>query len=292
MTTATTFADEKEATEEVAWNILLLGYQTLALLALIPAFLILCVTEWWNPDFFDFPYWHYTSPEMIGAFWPLFVYGGIMATLSSIGLVSTSADHSIFTLDVITSTLAGLWEEFAFRWLYICTAMLMLWWFNWAWSFILCIFLGGIVAAGGIFVFMLSSEVKGIVRLLLAIVGLALVCAGIYIAWQVYWGTNPVYWVYEVLFVPTVNFVTAGYFRQLFYDDHPRLFVFGMIAANAAFRDGHKYQGLYGFWNSWIIGFVMMHATLSYGLWTAVAIHVIYDLEFAFIRFAARTLRS
>ncbi len=103
-----------------------------------------------------------------------------------------------------------------------------------------------------------------------------------------FWITNSLYSLNDLVVVPVINFATIGYFEHILYGEYPKLFIFGMIATNAAFRDGHKYQGPIGMINSWIIGFVMMHATLIYGLWTAVAIHVLYDLEFDFVRYLVR----
>ena len=68
--------------------------------------------------------------------------------------------------------------------------------------------------------------------------------------------------------------------------------VFGMISANIAFRDGHKYQGPFGLINSWYLGLVFLYATVNYGLWTAVCVHALYNTEIALIRYVMRKLRS
>jgi hypothetical protein len=62
----------------------------------------------------------------------------------------------------------------------------------------------------------------------------------------------------------------------------------GMISANFWFRDGHKYQGLLGWTNSWWLGCVFIFATLTYGLPAAIAVHVILDITVDFTVYGCR----
>jgi hypothetical protein len=66
------------------------------------------------------------------------------------------------------------------------------------------------------------------------------------------------------------------------------LLVMGMISANFWFRDGHKYQGLLGWTNSWWLGCVFIFATLTYGLPAAIAVHVILDITVDFTVYGCR----
>ena len=51
----------------------------------------------------------------------------------------------------------------------------------------------------------------------------------------------------------------------------------GMLAANAFFRDGHKYQGNFGMVNSWFIGMYMFHILFTYGLPECMFAHFAYN---------------
>ena len=51
-----------------------------------------------------------------------------------------------------------------------------------------------------------------------------------------------------------------------------------ILAANAMFRDGHKYQGWFGILNSWFIGMFFFWLLFHFGLWAAISVHFTYDL--------------
>lgn len=66
-----------------------------------------------------------------------------------------------------------------------------------------------------------------------------------------------------------------------------------VLAANAKFRDGHKYQGLIGIINSWYIGLFLFDIMFKYGIISAIAIHFLYDVMiFTIIYFNAVSQRS
>lgn len=96
----------------------------------------------------------------------------------------------------------------------------------------------------------------------------------------------PVSWFHETIVIPVTNLLTFGHFEDVFTDvTHKRLLIYGMLAANGWFRDAHKYGGILGWVNSWIIGFVMMYACLHYGLLLTITVHALYDLEFVLLSF-------
>lgn len=65
----------------------------------------------------------------------------------------------------------------------------------------------------------------------------------------------------------------------------PWYFGAAILAANARFRDGHKYQGVVGILNSWFIGMFMFWLTFSYGLLIAMLAHAVYDAIIASIHY-------
>ena len=83
--------------------------------------------------------------------------------------------------------------------------------------------------------------------------------------------------VYLWIVGPIANFFTFGYMEHWLF--HPAHWAIGasLIAANAKFRDGHKYQGLIGVINSWFIGMFLFWCMFKFGLLAAIAIHFFYD---------------
>lgn len=79
-------------------------------------------------------------------------------------------------------------------------------------------------------------------------------------------------------FLPLANVMTFGNLEQQLF--HPQGWVFGasLVFANGLFRDGHSYQGLIGYINSWFIGMVMFWLVFNYGMGTAIMAHFVYDL--------------
>jgi len=61
-----------------------------------------------------------------------------------------------------------------------------------------------------------------------------------------------------------------------------------MVISNLTYRDGHKYQGLVGWINSWYVGLVLLSAMVHYGFFTALLIHLLYELEFIAVGYVFR----
>jgi hypothetical protein len=64
-----------------------------------------------------------------------------------------------------------------------------------------------------------------------------------------------------------------------------RLFLIGILIANLLYRDGYKYAGVLGWMNSWYVGLRLVATMTQYGLFTSIAVHLIYELEFFAIGF-------
>ncbi len=76
---------------------------------------------------------------------------------------------------------------------------------------------------------------------------------------------------------PIANFVTFGKMEWLLYDQGWAVGA-AALAANAKFRDEHKYLGAFGWLNSWAIGMFMFYIMFTYGLMAAILSHFVYDL--------------
>src|SRR3989344_3126378 len=233
---------------ELAFNAMMLFSQLIQIGLLCTVGLIVFVTEWINPAFFDYPYLQWTSIGKILHFWPLMLYALVGGIITMWGRISSSKhDELILTLSTGSDILAGIWEELGFRCLFVCIAMICIALLNWLLSTAFALVVGE---------------------------------------------TNLVYWCFDRLIVPVVNFMTFHEFETIFYGDYPRLFVFGMIVTNVSFCLAHQGRSLFPLLNSWIIGCIMIYATLIYGLWTAICLHALYDLELTIVRYVVRKYSS
>ncbi len=84
---------------------------------------------------------------------------------------------------------------------------------------------------------------------------------------------------------PVADFTTAGYLTSWLF--HPIGWYIGaaIISANSLFRDGHKYQGLFGFTNSWFGGMALFYIMFKHGIMASITIHFLYDFVIYIIRY-------
>ncbi len=84
-------------------------------------------------------------------------------------------------------------------------------------------------------------------------------------------------WFYLNVEAPFMNFIFIKKLRWLLYDQAHWSIGSGAVIANAKFRDGHAYLGLFGYYNSWCIGFFLFWIMINYGLLSAILSHAFYD---------------
>lgn len=84
---------------------------------------------------------------------------------------------------------------------------------------------------------------------------------------------------------PVANFFTLGLLSNLLVDPAVWAVGAGLLAANAKFRDGHKYLGFIGLVNSWFIGMFFFYLMFKYGLLAAIVVHFLYDLFIFIVRY-------
>lgn len=249
------------------------GYQLLALVTVAISAVLVWLIEQFAPDFFSYPYFSWSVEwHDLARFWPAYLWG-IAVTVLITEARSSSYDARLFGLGIVTSLLAGLWEELGYRFLFICFAMIMVFALNWLLSDGLIIFLA-ILAIGGILAVIFGLE--SLLSKIATVVVLAVVVWFLWLAMAA--NFDPVFWFYRNIFLTIANWMTLKQFEPIFFGAYPELFVFGAFLANIWFRDGHKYQGLFGFINSWYFGLVFLYASLTYGLLTAVAVHALYNM--------------
>ncbi|HEU5114572.1 MAG TPA: hypothetical protein VFT82_02280 [Candidatus Paceibacterota bacterium] len=254
----------------------ILASQLACIGVLLVAGIGLAIIEYFFPSFFSYSYLKWGGWESVGRYWPFFLYGGIMSFISCFGRASLQASEKrqIFGLGIVTSILAGVWEEIAYRWIFICYAMIIIMVTNLIFGSVLGWIATAVLGGAAIYCFM----ERKIVAMIFCVLGA--VCA-VWLALHV----NPVYLFYDYVLVPVINLTTLHEMKPILYGNYGKLFIFGAIAANAWFRNGHKYQGPFGLVNSWYAGMALLYATLTYGLWTAVVVHALYDIEFHAVRF-------
>ena len=247
-------------------------YQAAMLVILALMFLVTLLVNWVTGGFFDYPYLNGGLPsfETLWSFWPLGLWCAFLVVVANNHVRSSYLDERLWVTGMFTGNLAGIWEEIGYRYLFIMPAMVAVAFSNWllsgwfAWVFL------ALWAIGTLAIFAddkhkVRSGIKSLLMLILMI----------YI-WD---KPDPWYWAYQHVIMPAINFISLGSFIDIFENTerHAPLMVMGAILANNWFRDGHKYQGLVGWLDSWIVGFVLMYACFTHGLLTAIVLHCLWN---------------
>ncbi len=84
--------------------------------------------------------------------------------------------------------------------------------------------------------------------------------------------------IHNYIFGPICNWITFGYLDNYLINKELWFVGASMIATNTVFRDGHSYQGLVGWINSWFLGIFLFWVTFNYGLLAAIFIHCVYNI--------------
>jgi len=85
-------------------------------------------------------------------------------------------------------------------------------------------------------------------------------------------------WFHLSVWGPIADFTTLGALNAQIFHAAGWYVGAAMLYANALFRDGHKYQGLFGTVNSWFTGMFFFWLMFRYGLPAAILVHFLYDL--------------
>ena len=84
-------------------------------------------------------------------------------------------------------------------------------------------------------------------------------------------------WIHNTIEAPVSNWVTFGYLKNQIFHTHWYTGA-AIISTNVLFRDGHKYQGLFGTINSWFGGMFLFYIMFKFGLIPAIIIHASYNM--------------
>lgn len=261
------------------------------LVSAIGASLIIWIVNTWWPGTLPFetfgqPFWDRDTSvtEAIGAVWFIFVWGiginfviqlgqnlngdsGITRFLRRDREPSSGA---ILAGGTIISFLAGTLEELCFRWLLFLGGIVSVLIANWLWGGILGCILFGLIALALCAALFKANEFLGALGLVVSIVGgIILIANGGFM--------DPVAWLYDVLAKPLADLTTFGYLHEQIYHPHSWAVGAGLLSANAFFRDGHKYQGLFGVINAWFGGMIFFWVLFHYGLVACMVVHFLYD---------------
>lgn len=89
---------------------------------------------------------------------------------------------------------------------------------------------------------------------------------------------NIIRWIYVNVLCAFADWTTLQRMHGILF--HPGGWAVGaaVISANSFFRDGHKYQGLFGIINSWFAGMFFFWLMFTHGLWAAITVHFAYDV--------------
>lgn len=181
-----------------------------------------------------FGFWtaHGEPKDWLMCAWPLFAWGcGVNIVVKLVTRNDPRVNRNaegILIGGFINSTVAGLFEEILFRWLFFLSNIVWVKLGNWA-----------------------------------------------FFGWA---GFGIGRWLHLTVFGPIANFTTFHTLEGYLTDPDKWAIGAALLASNAFFRDGHRYQGLLGIVNSWCVGMFLFWVMFNYGLPAAILIHFTYDM--------------
>ncbi|MEK7638811.1 MAG: hypothetical protein AAB388_01485 [Patescibacteria group bacterium] len=92
-------------------------------------------------------------------------------------------------------------------------------------------------------------------------------------------------WLYTSVVGPIANLSTLGLLEHILFNGYGWAVGSAVIVSNGMFRNGHRYQGLLGFVNSWFIGMLLFLIMFQHGLLVAILIHFLYDMFIFLVRY-------
>lgn len=279
---------EEHLDREILFSKYLFKGQITAMFGLLAMYVLYVLFGGYFPDFNLSKLWIRTDDiyTSVMRYWYVFAWGFFLSivTLYSVKVGSFVKAKTILSLNLVTSFFAGAWEEMAYRGLLIFTSMIGLYFVNFAFKWVVLVILC-ILAVIAIIVCLRNKY------WLLFLISALLSYVAIHWWWGVVETKDPLYWFYQHLIFPIMSLVSVGLLDGILYNkDFSLLFIMAAVSVNTEFRDGHKYQGTFGFFNSWILGFVFIHAMMYHGIVVAIIIHAIYDIIIGLVKFSKRLL--
>ncbi|ROO85707.1 hypothetical protein EDD29_3255 [Actinocorallia herbida] len=90
-------------------------------------------------------------------------------------------------------------------------------------------------------------------------------------------GAHPVRWLFEDVLIPVADWATWHQAHDIL-TGYSWTVGAALLSSNARFRNGHAYQGWFGWIWSWYFGVALFVITFDHGLPVAIAVHVAYNL--------------
>ncbi|MBI4435297.1 CPBP family intramembrane metalloprotease [Candidatus Uhrbacteria bacterium] len=84
-------------------------------------------------------------------------------------------------------------------------------------------------------------------------------------------------WFHNHVWGPVANWTTFQQLQPYIFSEYGWAAGAAMLTSNSFFRDGHKYQGLFGIINAWFLGMFFFWIMFTHGLWAAIVVHTLYD---------------
>ncbi len=85
-------------------------------------------------------------------------------------------------------------------------------------------------------------------------------------------------WIFLNIMGPVADFFTLRMLHDVLFGPYGWIVGAALIGANSEFRDGHIYQGILGWTNSWFCGMFFFWIMFHYGLPAAMFIHFLYNM--------------
>ena len=95
---------------------------------------------------------------------------------------------------------------------------------------------------------------------------------------------------YTYVLCPIANWSTLGYMHDILFNELGWVVGAAVISSNGNFRNGHAYQGLLGYTNSWFVGMFLFFLMFRFGLVAAIVVHALYDIFLYVVRYVDRVI--
>lgn len=240
---------------------------------------VVCI-EWLYTDFLDFPFFQPISIAHIQNFTLLFLLELSRVTtvmmLSGSNLYTSKKDDYIFALHTASKTLDTLYEELSGRCIYVCLSMMILTIINVVMGSFLSLCIVALIIISG------SRKIEKNGTKIMRIVGIVQIIIGMFILWMYLSVLNPIDWMATHFWIPVVDTTSFGFIHETLYG-YPPLLILSMIFCNITFCLRYRNYGHLKMIHTWYIGLILIYATIHYGVWVAICIHLIVNLQSIFL---------
>lgn len=238
------------------------------------------------PDFNLSAIWLITNDitASVTQYWYVIAWGIGLALVVDI----SRSDRKVVS-NVLTGTIAGVWEEIGYRGMFIFAGIVSIIILNvfFKWALLILLIFAVVVFC---ILFILNSDGGRLLKFMI-VVGIA-----VPISYKIVhsdFGSNPLYWFYENIMFNIWHYLSFGLLDSIIYNKHYSfLFIAAAMSANVDFRDGHRYQGLLGWLNSWTIGYILLHAMMNHGIVVAIIVHALYNFCISVISYVRYRLKK